>query len=203
MSSTRRVLTRRNAFLAGLATLVCAGGLLAACGKSGSSTGSTPAGDNGASGMQAYVACLSQNGVNIQLPSGRPCGGARPTDLPTGGVPPSGSGGFPGAGPSGAPGGGGFGGGFQKPDGVDDATWQKAQQACSSLRPTGRPGGQGGPGGQDDGAMSAYVNCLSNHGVTASAGAGALNSSDPTVAAAQKACAALLPTAAPSASSNG
>lgn len=198
MSSTSRVLTRRNAVLAGLATLVCAAALLAACGKSGDNAGSTPGGDNGAGGMQAYVDCMKQNGVTIQLPSARPSGGTRPS----GGARPSGfPSGFPGAGPSGAP--GGFGGGFQKPDGVDDATWQKAQQACSSLRPTGGPGGQGRQGGQDDGAMSAYVNCLSNHGVTASAGAGALDSSDPTVAAAQKACAALLPTAAPTASSNG
>jgi hypothetical protein len=145
---------------------------------------------------------LNQNGVDIQLPSGGPGGGGgRPTGFPTGGFP---TGGFPSgaARPSGAPGGGfGGGGGFlQKPDGVDDATWQKAQQACASLRPTGGPGGGNG---QDDGAISAYRNCLSNHGVSASAGIGQLNSTDPTVAAAEQACAALRPTAAPIPSSTG
>jgi hypothetical protein len=198
MPRTSRVLTRRNAALASIAVLVGVVALLAACGgKSDSGTGGTPSGGSSANGLQAYVTCLSRNGVNIQLPSGGPNGRTRPSGFPTGGLP---SGGVP---PSGAPGGGFGGGGFQKPDGVDDATWQKAQQACASLRPTGGPGGANG----DNGALSAYRNCLSNHGVTASAGIGQLDSTDPTVAAAEQACAALRPTAAPTAvptgSSNG
>jgi hypothetical protein len=75
-----------------------------------------------------------------------------------------------------------------KPAGVDDATWQKAQEACASVRPTGGPGG-GGPGG-GQGANPAYANCLSDHGVPAGT---APNSSDPKVSAAQEACKALSP----------
>ena len=38
---------------------------------------------------------------------------------------------------------------MQLPDGVDQATWDAAQQACASLRPQGGPGsGQGGGQGQ-------------------------------------------------------
>jgi hypothetical protein len=77
---------------------------------------------------------------------------------------------------------------------VDDATWQKAQTACASLRPSMAPGG-----GRDNGAIRAYRDCLSNHGVTASAGP--LNTADPKVAAAEKACAVLRPSTAPSAGS--
>jgi hypothetical protein len=190
MPTTSRVLTRRNALLAAVAMLACVAGLLAACGgRSGNDAGTTPGGGSGANGLQAYLTCLNQNGVSIQLPSGRPSGATGAGGFPSGGVRPSGA-------PGGRPGGGGL----QQPAGVDDATWQKAQQACASLRPTGGPGGQNG---QDNGALSAYRDCLSNHGVTASAGIGQLDGSDPTVAAAQQACAALLPTAAPSASSNG
>lgn len=200
MPTTRRVLTRRNALLAALAMLACVAGLLAAAcgGRSGNNAGTVPGGSSAANGLQAYLTCLNQNGVSIQLPSGRPSGASGAGGFPSGGVRPSGAPGAPGA--SGAPGGRPGGGGLQQPAGVDDATWQKAQQACASLRPTGGPGGQNG---QDNGALSAYRDCLSNHGVTASAGIGRLDSSDPTVAAAQQACAALLPTAAPSASSNG
>ena len=202
MPRTSRVLTRRNAALASIAVLAGVVALLAACGgKSGTGTGSTPGDASATSGVQAYVACLNRNGVNIQLPSGGPGGfgnGTRPSGFPTG---------FPSGGvrPSGAAGGRlGGGGAFQKPDGVDDATWQKAQQACASVRPTGGPGGANG---QDNGAISAYRNCLSDHGVTASGGVGQLDSTDPKVAAAEQACAALRPTtgpnAAPTSSSNG
>jgi hypothetical protein len=41
--------------------------------------------------------------------------------------------------------------------------------------------------------MTAYRNCLSEHGVTASTGPNALNSADPTIAAAMTACQALRP----------
>jgi hypothetical protein len=81
---------------------------------------------------------------------------------------------------------------------VDDATWQKAQQACASLLPSGGPQG----GGQNNSAITAYRNCLSQHGVTASTGAGQLNTADPAVAAAVKACAALEPSGQPAPSAS-
>jgi hypothetical protein len=120
--------------------MVCVTALGAACGgSSGDGSTGTPAGNAGAAGMQAYVDCMTKNGVTMSVPSGGPRR--------------AGGGGTPGAGrlsggplPSRAPGGGGFGGGgMQKPSNVDDATWQKAQQACATLQPTGGPGG--GPGG--------------------------------------------------------
>jgi len=110
---------------------------LAACGGKASGTGSTAAAAGaGAGGMQAYVNCMSQNGVTITMPSGGPGGGMPPSGrMPTGrpsGAPRSGR---PSGGPSGGPGGGGM----MKPSGVDDQTWQKAQQACASLRPSRGP----------------------------------------------------------------
>lgn len=81
---------------------------------------------------------------------------------------------------------GGFSG--QKPAGVDQATWDKAQEACKGLRPTG----SGDPRG-DDGASEAYRNCLTEHGVDPSQDATKLNTTDPTVAEAVKVCAALRP----------
>lgn len=160
-------------------------GLVAACGgSSGTATTTGGANPGGTNGLQAYASCLSRNGVTIALPSGRP--GGFPTGVRPSGIRPSG-------GPGGGfPGGGGF---FQKPANVDDATWQKAQNACASLRPSFGP--RGGNGG--NGADAAFRNCLANHGVTASAGPGPLPTADPKVAAAVKACAVLRPTAAPAA----
>jgi hypothetical protein len=156
--------------------------------NSGASTaapGST-SGDGG-NGIQAYLSCLSKNGVTIQQPSARPRpSGSRPAGAFPSGAPRSGGpGGF------GGPGGGFPGGGagvFEKPANVDDATWAKAQAACASVRPSGRA---------DNGAITAYRNCLSNHGVTASTGAGQFDTTDPKVAAAEKACAALRPSTGP------
>jgi hypothetical protein len=144
-------------------------------------------------GTTAYLNCLAQNGVTLPsgavgrtpgargsgFPSGRPSGVPRPTGS-------FGGGGF---------GGGGFGGGgifgTQAPAGVDQNTWNNAQQACASLRPTARPSGTGGPGNS---AQRAYRNCLNDHGVSPTAG---LNTADPTVAAAMQACAPLRPTGGP------
>ena len=161
-------------------------GVLAAvatgCGGSGSGgTPSASATANSNNPFQAYVACLQQNGVTITPPSGGP--GGRPSGGP-GGFPSGGPGGFP---SGGAPGGGGF---FQKPADVSQETWDKAQSACSSLRPSGVPGG-----GADNGAAAAYRNCLAEHGVTATANLGQLNTADPAVAAALQTCAPLRPTA--------
>jgi hypothetical protein len=155
--------------------------LTAACGGSGgtgnsSGGGSTQAPGGQNSAMAAYADCLKQQGITMPTdrPSGRP--GGRPSGAPSG---------APAPGASGRPGGGGFG---QKPAGVDDATWQKAQDACASVRPSGGPGG-GGPGG-GQGGNPAYANCLSDHGVPAGT---ASNSTDPKVTAAQEACKALSP----------
>jgi hypothetical protein len=180
----------RNRIIAAGFGLASVAAFVVACGGSSNTSGTangTGTGGAGNSGFQAYLTCLSQNGVTITMPSGGP-GGAGPSGGPRSfpsGVRPSGGfggGGFPG-------GGGGF---FQKPANVDDATWQKAQTACASLRPSGGPGG-----GRDNGATQAYRNCLANHGVTASAGPP--NTADPKVAAAEKACAVLRPSAAPTA----
>lgn len=124
-------------------------GLLAACGGGSGGGGAAAAVPSGAAAggaaaaFQAYADCLRQHGVNIAVPSGRPSGfrpsgfrpsGFRPSGvLPSGvlpsGVRPSGRGGFP-----------GFGGG--PPLGVDQSTWDAAQQACAGLRPSfGAAGG--------------------------------------------------------------
>ncbi len=176
--------------------------LAAACGSSSNSNppGTTTGGGNGGGGgnqaaLTAYVNCMKQNGVTITLPSFGPRtgasrgaggygnGGARPSGQPR----PSGSfgggrGGFP----------GGQGGFFQKPAGVDDATWQKAQAACASTLPSRGTGGFGRGGG----ANSAYRNCLQQHGVTMTNGA-APNTADPAVKKAMQTCKVLRPTASP------
>jgi hypothetical protein len=159
--------------------------LAAACGgSSSSSSGSGTSGNNGggnAAAFTAYIDCMAKNGVTITMPSF----GARPSrspgDFPSGQPRPSGSAGARRG--NGFPGGGGM---FQKPAGVDDATWTKAQAACASVRPTGR-GGNGG-----NGANAAYRNCLQQHGVTLG---GNLNTTDPTVKKAMETCKVLKPTA--------
>jgi hypothetical protein len=81
----------------------------------------------------------------------------------------------------GFPGGGGFGGGFAKPANVDDATWQKAQQACASVRPSFGPGNRQGGGTQN----AAFQNCMKDHGVTDLQN---LSTTDPTVKKALDVC---------------
>jgi hypothetical protein len=85
-----------------------------------------------------------------------------------------------------------LGNGDQPPAGVDATTWQKAQQACAALRPSG--GSQGG-GNRNNGAVAAYRNCLADHGVTMSTGTNGLDANDPKVAEAMKVCEPLRPTA--------
>jgi hypothetical protein len=172
--------------------------LAAACGGgSGGSSGGSGTGNGQGSGngggtnqaLTAYVDCMKQNGVTITLPSFAPRTGASRGPRPSGEPRPSGSfgggrGGFPG-------GGGGF---FQKPAGVDDATWQKAQTACASSLPSRGAGGFG-----NGAANSAYRNCLQQHGVTMTNGRPA--SADPKTQAAMKTCAVLRQTGAPTPSS--
>lgn len=178
-----------NKRIGGAALALAAAAIFAtACGSSGSTP---PATAGGPSGGTDYVSCLSNNGVNVPQtnPSNRPSGrgSGRPTAFPTGQPRPSGSGGFRG--------GGGF-GGTAAPDGVDQATWEKAQKACESLRPTAFPGGGNGGGGRD----AAYRNCLTEHGVTASGPVDQLDTTDAKVAAAVTACAPLKPSPRPSTS---
>ena len=187
--------------IGGAALALAAAALLtAACGSS--SDGGSP---SSAASAADYQTCLRNNGVDLGQafggasgrPTVRPSG--QPTSRPSGGFSggprPSGSGGFRG-------GGGGF-FGTAAPNGVDQQTWEKAQKACESLRPTafpdGGPGGSRGPGGGGgNGREAAYRNCLTEHGVTLTGGTDQLNTTDPKVAAAVTACAPLKP--APAAS---
>jgi hypothetical protein len=186
------MVTYRLRIAAAAVGLASVGVFAVACGgSSGTGTPGNAGGGAANSAFQAYLSCLSRNGVTITPPSGRPGGfpSGRPRAFPSGprasGVP----------GDNGGPGGGGF---LQKPAGVDDAIWQQAQTACASVRPSFGPGG-----GQNNTALRAYRDCLSNHGVTASAGPAELNTADPKVAAAEKACAALRPSTGPGAGQGG
>jgi hypothetical protein len=148
----------------------------AACGG-GSDAADADNNDGVTGGFAAYTECLKENGVTVTMPSGgpggRPPGGAGPSGMPQpSGMPRPSDGVRP-------PGGGGFG----KPAGVDDATWEKAQSACASVRPSG-PGGGRPSGGPGRGADSAYRNCLRENGASAA------TSPDPVAA---KACEVLKP----------
>ncbi|MET7393173.1 hypothetical protein ABZS66_06725 [Dactylosporangium sp. NPDC005572] len=169
----------------------------AACGSGDDS----PSADAAASGGTDYTSCLRNNGVDLPQmnASNRPSGSARPSfsPRPSGEPRPSGSGGFRGGG--GGPGGAGGFFGTAAPNGVDQQTWEKAQKACESLRPTAFPSGgfgNGGPGG--GGRNAAYINCLTEHGVTVSGSIDQLSTADPKVAEAMTACAALRPSGQPS-----
>ncbi|GIM88477.1 hypothetical protein [Paractinoplanes toevensis] len=171
--------------------------LVAACG--GGSSDDSSSGGNGNGGGQntafaAYQQCLAKNGVTITMPSRQPREGAsgfpeggRPSGIPSGMPRPSGSFGG-GRGQGGFPGGGGF----QKPDNVDDATWQKAQEACASVRPSFGGGMNGGNGRNGGGANAAYQNCLKENGVTDTSN---LNTADATVKKAIETCKVLQPQA--------
>ena len=159
---------------------------MAACGGDSDTPGTGGGDQNGGdrNAFAAYTQCLAKNGVTITMPSAgariRPSGGPSGQPRPSGSARPGG-GGFPG---------GGFpGGGFGKPADVDDATWQKAQQACASVMPSGRPGGNG----RGDGLSTAYRNCLRDNGVTLGQGGPATD--DPATRKAVEACKALAPTA--------
>ena len=182
---------RVGALLLGAAAVA---GLAAGCGGS-SGTPPANAAANGGNGFAAYTECLAHNGVVL------PSSSANPRADRTGGVRPSNR---PSTRPSGGTGnGGGFGGGFlfgdQPPAGVDQATWDKAMQACASVRPS-----FGANGGANNSELVAYRNCLTEHGVTfpssgARGGGGfaGLNTADPKVAAALNACAPLRPSGGP------
>lgn len=186
------VRVRIGAAAVGLAVV----GLVAGCGGSKSAGGGPASAAAAANGFQAYTDCLRQHGVDIAVPSARPSG-VRPSGVRPSGVRPSG------VRPSGGRGaGGGFGLGNTPPSGVDQATWDAAQQACASVRPSFGPGGGPAGGGRNNGAMVAYLNCLKDHGVTASTGPEQLNTADPKTAAAVAACAPLRPSPRPSPSAS-
>jgi hypothetical protein len=156
--------------------------ILAACGSSsasgsvGSTSSSVPKSSATAS-RTAYTNCLKQHGVTL------PSRGNGATG------PPAGGGGIP----SGTP------------PSSNNPAFQKASNACKSLRPSGGFGGPSGSGGFNSSAFAAYRNCLKLHGVTLPTGGAAnsagstpsttLSQSSPTVKAALQACAALQPSA--------
>ena len=177
--------------------------LLSACGG-GSSDGNTAAsgdggGDsaNGGDQQAAFASCLEEQGITLpdgalERPEGAPGGegftppadGERPS-FPTDGSRPEG--GFP---------------GISIP-GVSDEKLQEAFAACREEMPNGGPGGGGG--GE---ALQAYTSCLRDNGVDVpettpgstpgsrpeSGGPFGSFEDDPNFAAANKKCAALLPT---------
>jgi len=164
----------------GLAVLIIAG-----C---GATSGSPSAGSSPSSGFSAYFSCLRQHGVNVPA--------TRPSGAPSGGD--FGGGGF---------GGGGFGGGSGGSGG--SSTFQKASEACASLRPSGGGFGRGGGFGGFASALSSFRSCMSSHGEpipttrpTSPPASGSspadrflngLNPSNSKVAAALKACESKLP----------
>jgi hypothetical protein len=182
-------------FVASAAVLLvaaCGGNSNSSSGGAGNSNGGT--GDGRNSEFAAYTECLKKNGVTITLPSrgprtgasGGPEGGFPDGNRPSGMPRPSGS--FPAGGGRGFPGGGMF----QKPADVDEATWQKAQEACASVRPS-----FGGNRNDGNGMNAAFQNCLKQHGVTATDGK--LDTNDATVKKALEICKVLQPSATPSA----
>jgi hypothetical protein len=166
---------------AGILLLIAVGGLgVAACSGSSAkvssaSNGSSAPSSSSSGALQAYRDCMSQHGVTLPARNRGQSAGSSSSDA-------SGS-------DQGGPGGGGFGGQFSLPPGVDQATFDAAQQACASLRPTGGRGGA---------ASAAYRSCLADHGVTVpSTSSGgpppSIDRNDPNFAAASQACRALLP----------
>ncbi len=152
--------------------------LTSACGGGGSSSASgtttTIKGRAGSGQSAALRQCLQQHGVTLPAGFGDGNGGAPP------------SGGTPGSFPAGGTPG-------SLPAGVDAQKLQSAFQAC---------GGTGGgfPGGGRNGqALQAYTACLGDHGVkvpkqTASSTPPTFDRNSSTFIAANKVCAALLPT---------
>lgn len=170
----------------------CGGGS-APTSASATSTSTTSGASTANAGQSALRACLKKQGID--LPAGF---GGRPGGAPSGASGPSGA--TPGSFPTGGTRG-------SLPAGVDQEKFQKAIQACGGNR-GGFPGG-----GANSQAFTAYLSCLSDHGVTVptstsgaqAGGASALNAvrSDPKFAAANKTCQALLPTAGSTTTTSG
>lgn len=171
--------------------------ITAACGgPDDGGSGTATVANAGQNPMSAYAACMKENGVQLNLPTARPSRfpfdrpTARPSIRPTDRF---------GIRPSGAP--GGFPRLFGKPADVDDAVWQKALQACESVRPSFGPGGRNGQGGRNgrggpaggNGSLTAYQNCLKDHGVQAP---DRIDPADPAAAAGLATCKVLSPSPA-------
>ncbi len=147
----------------------------------GAASGSAASAGSSSSSFSAYLSCLKQHGVSVPSPSASPGGGF---------------GGF-----------GNFGGSGSS---SNSSAFQKARQACASLRPSFGSGGF--PGGGFSGfasAIKAFRTCMSDHGEpipttrpTSPPAAGSdpadrflngLNPGNSKVAAALKACESKLP----------
>ncbi|NUU25854.1 MAG: hypothetical protein HOV68_30765 [Streptomycetaceae bacterium] len=181
--------------LAAAAVLTACGG--GGAGKTSAASPSGSAGQGAGQDQQAYRDCMTANGVTLPAGSAGP-GGGRPSGsgMPDGGNP----GGMPSGRPSGMPSG--------RPSGMPsgqpgdranprttDPAWQKAEQACASLRPQ-HPSGSAAPSvNASDSAVRAYTSCLQDHRIQVpDAGVSALNRNDPQTAEALKVCEPLLPT---------
>jgi len=150
--------------------------LFAACGGGGASASSAGGSTTTVAGNASQTAlrdCLKQHGVT--LPAGFGGGnGTRPSGETPGSFP---AGGTPGS----------------LPAGVDAQKLQSAFQAC------GGTGGGFPGGGRNSQALQAYTACLGDHGVkvpnrTASSTPPTFDRNSSTFIAANKVCAALLPT---------
>lgn len=158
--------------------------LSAGCGSGGggASTATTST-DTRAAAFRAYAACMKQNGVTLPAEAGDGRAGrahegeGRPDTPET----------------AEAPGAGHQGGSL--PPGVDQATFDRARQACQNTLPA-----DDGAGRQGDSADAAYRSCLRDNGVnvpTTVAGRQGppptVDRSDPALPAASAKCAPLLP----------
>ena len=155
-------------------------------GMSSASAAASPA-----NALKAYQQCLASHGVKgLPRGAGGFAGGSR------GGIGGSQGGGGNGGQPSG---GSAPGGGAPRTAPKLTSRQKKAVKACRSMLPTGGFGGGNGanrgnrPGGA---AFTAYLTCLTQHGVTVPTNGGFRNidQNDPTVQAAESACASLRPT---------
>jgi hypothetical protein len=167
-------LLRYCAFFAGAPLLVAAcggGGSTSTSGAANASTTTTVKGGGSAQGT-ALRDCLQKQGVTLPAGFGgggnRPPGGGTPGSFPAGGTPRT------------------------LPAGIDQQKFQSALKAC---------GGTGGfpGGGRNSPAFQAYTSCLSDHGVKVPKRTGAttpptFDRNSATFVAANKVCAALLPT---------
>lgn len=157
------------ALSAPLALAACGGGSSSSSAASGSTTTTVKA----SSSRTALSDCLKQHGVTLPAGfgnggNGGPPAGQTPGSFPAGGTPGS------------------------LPAGVDQQKLQSAFKACGGT-------GNGFPGsGQNSQALQAYTSCLGDHGVKVPKQTGStpptFDRSSAAFVAANKACAALLPT---------
>jgi len=203
--ATRLSLVAIAAALA-IALSACGGaGAASTAGTTAATSSATTGGSNGGrqltgaqqQALQAYRDCMKQNGVDLPAGGGlgRGQGGGGPSSS---GSTPSNTGGTPAA--SARP-------PQSLPPGVDQATFDKAQAACSSKLPTGGLGQGQARGGA---AFQAYLSCLRDNGVpvpTTQAGVSgpppSIDRTAPAFAAADAKCRVLLPTPSSTSTTQG